>query len=270
MAGYTKLFSEIVTSTIWQEDDKTRIIWITMLALSNKYGEVSASVPGLAHTAHVKLTECEKALKKLEAPDRYSRSQEYDGRRIGRIDGGFKILNYGKYRERMRSEDRTEYLRIKQAELRARRKKQKCQQNQPESTDMQKAEAEAEAIEYSSLRNNVRKRTHSNLKVNGRIKYDSSFNAFWIIYPKKVGKGAAHKSWKKLKPSKELQQKILTAVEQQKKSIQWQKDDGQFVPNPATWLNQCRWDDTLPQKESNNEQMERIHKELLEEGKIKE
>lgn len=143
MAGYTKLFSEIVTSTIWQEDDKTRIIWITMLALSNKYGEVSASVPGLAHTAHVKLSECEKALKKLESPDRYSRSQEYDGRRIGRIDGGFKILNYGKYRERMRSEDRKEYLRIKQAELRARRKKQKCQQNQPESTDMQKAEAEA-------------------------------------------------------------------------------------------------------------------------------
>ena len=45
--SYTKLFSEIVTSTIWSEDDKTRILWITMLATSDQHGEVMAKLAGL-------------------------------------------------------------------------------------------------------------------------------------------------------------------------------------------------------------------------------
>ena len=66
------------------------------------------------------------------------------------------------------------------------------------------------------------------------------FAEFWIAYPKKVGKGAAESAWKKLKPS--LTQ-ALDAVSIQAKSEQWQRDGGQFIPNPATWLNQRRWED---------------------------
>lgn len=72
-----------------------------------------------------------------------------------------------------------------------------------------------------------------------------SFEEFWSAYPKKVGKGYALKSWNKISPGKELTQKILSAVESQKHSQQWKKDDGQFIPNPATWLNQGRWEDNL-------------------------
>ena len=68
---------------------------------------------------------------------------------------------------------------------------------------------------------------------------------FWTAYPKKVGKAAALKSWKKIKPTAELFDRILTAVEAAKNSQQWQKDGGQFIPHPATWLNQGRWDDEL-------------------------
>jgi uncharacterized protein YdaU (DUF1376 family) len=69
----------------------------------------------------------------------------------------------------------------------------------------------------------------------------SGFDAFWQAYPKKVGKIAARKAWKKAKrPPTGI---ILAAVEQQKKSDQWRKDNGQYIPNPATWLNQGRWDD---------------------------
>jgi len=40
---------------------------------------------------------------------------------------------------------------------------------------------------------------------------------------------------------------ILNAIEQQKQSEQWSKDGGQFIPLPATWLNNQRWeDDVLP------------------------
>jgi hypothetical protein len=73
------------------------------------------------------------------------------------------------------------------------------------------------------------------------------FDLFWKSYPKKIGKVAALKSWKKNNhPSVE---KIITAIEIQKSSEQWKKDGGQFIPHPATWLNQGRWDDETAQTE---------------------
>ena len=38
---------------------------------------------------------------------------------------------------------------------------------------------------------------------------------------------------------------MIAAIAEQEKSEQWQKEGGQFVPNPATWLNQGRWDDEI-------------------------
>lgn len=98
MPNYTKLFNSIVTSTIWTEDDKTRIVWITMLAMSDQNGEVHASVPGLARVSGVSLYDCESALVKLSSPDAYSRTPDNEGRRISPIDGGWELLNHRKYR----------------------------------------------------------------------------------------------------------------------------------------------------------------------------
>jgi len=71
------------------------------------------------------------------------------------------------------------------------------------------------------------------------------FDQFWNTYPKKVGKEAARKSWMRLKPNEELFNKILAAVENATRSSQWKQEKGRFIPNPATWLNQGRWDDEL-------------------------
>ena len=122
MSGFTKLFSTIVTSSIWSEDDKTRIVWITMLALANREGIVEAAVPGLANAARVSVEDCEAALKRFSEPDKYSRSKVNDGRRIETIDGGWKLLNHGTYREKLSRIDRGEYQRIKQASYRKRKK----------------------------------------------------------------------------------------------------------------------------------------------------
>lgn len=104
--GYTKLFSEIVDSSIWSEDDKTRLVWVTMLAKVDKYGMVSASVDGLAHAARVSEEECQRALDKFMAPDPKSRSQEHEGRRIKKVDGGFFLLNHARYRNRLNEDER--------------------------------------------------------------------------------------------------------------------------------------------------------------------
>lgn len=122
MNGYTKLFGSIIASTIWREDNETRVVWITLLAMSDRHGYVAASLPGLSDLARVSIEHTERAIEKLSSPDKYSRSREHDGRRIQQVDGGWLILNHGKYREKMSADDRREYLRIKQQEWRDRNK----------------------------------------------------------------------------------------------------------------------------------------------------
>lgn len=73
--------------------------------------------------------------------------------------------------------------------------------------------------------------------------YSLEFERFYRSYPKRVGKGAAWKAWGKLKPSKALQARMIEAVETQKSWPQWRRDNGQYIPHPATWINQARWDD---------------------------
>jgi hypothetical protein len=118
MTGYTKLFNSILASTIWRADDKTRIVWITLLAMADKRGVVESSVPGLADFARVSIDDCRRSLKKLMTPDEDSRSKAADGRRILEVEGGWQLVNHGKYREKMNQDDRREYLRVKQAEYR--------------------------------------------------------------------------------------------------------------------------------------------------------
>lgn len=74
---------------------------------------------------------------------------------------------------------------------------------------------------------------------------DRRFERFWAVYPRKVGKGAAKRSFLKYKPDDALTEKMISAVEAQKQTEQWKRDGGQYIPHPATWLNQMRWEDEL-------------------------
>ena len=75
------------------------------------------------------------------------------------------------------------------------------------------------------------------------------FDRFWAVYPRKVGKGKAEDSFAKYKPDDALTDTMIQAVEAAKKTAQWQRDGGQLIPHPATWLNQRRWEDELPKDE---------------------
>ena len=72
------------------------------------------------------------------------------------------------------------------------------------------------------------------------------FEEFWDAYPRKSGKGAAEKAYGRIKSHYALLPKMLSALEVQKQSEQWTRDGGQYIPNPATWLNQRRWEDGAP------------------------
>ena len=72
------------------------------------------------------------------------------------------------------------------------------------------------------------------------LKVENDFNTFWEAYPKKVGKGKAKESWEKQKPDLDT---VLKTLQWQIHSDQWVKENGAFIPNPATYINQQRWED---------------------------
>ena len=72
---------------------------------------------------------------------------------------------------------------------------------------------------------------------------ERSFEAFWTAYPNKKGKKKAFDKWKKLAPDNGLTEQIMEGLSKVKRSRQWTKDDGQFIPHPVTWLNGERWND---------------------------
>ncbi len=77
------------------------------------------------------------------------------------------------------------------------------------------------------------------------------FDQFWSIYPKKVGKVVAISTFKKIKPDKSLLKEIIEGVKKYKQTDQWKKDNGAYIPNPSTFLNQRRWEDEIKTKKKN-------------------
>ena len=68
------------------------------------------------------------------------------------------------------------------------------------------------------------------------------FDRFWAAYPKKVGKEAARTSFAKTRVKVDV---LIDAIERQKRGAQWTRENGRYIPNPATWLNQGRWEDEV-------------------------
>ncbi len=69
------------------------------------------------------------------------------------------------------------------------------------------------------------------------------FSKFWKAYPKKRDKAKAQRAFLKIKDIEKVFPIMMQALEKQKASADWQKDSGQFIPYPTTWLNGERWED---------------------------
>jgi uncharacterized protein YdaU (DUF1376 family) len=108
---------------------------------------------------------------------------------------------------------------------------------------------DANALQTQSESNATHNTEHitQDTKPKEKIKqpYQALFDVFWEKYPKKVGKDAALKAFQKRKPDQAMLHTMLDAVHFQRSSDAWQRDGGQYIPNPATWLNQGRWQDEV-------------------------
>lgn len=72
------------------------------------------------------------------------------------------------------------------------------------------------------------------------------FDRFWKAYPRKEGKAAAAKAWNDIQPDEALVARMVSAVEAKKRSPEWTQENGKFIPHPAKWLSERRWEDEMP------------------------
>ena len=118
---------------------------------------------------------------------------------------------------------------------------------------------------YNNIYNNMYNTKELNTKEYKEIqKKDDLFEFFWKAYPKKLDKGRVEKWFSKNKPSKELVDLMIKQVERFKQTEQWKKEDGKYIPYPATWLNSKCWEDEF---ETEVEKEERMLKEIEEKYK---
>ena len=196
---FVKLDCGMLNSTIWA-DRVAREVFITALLLAEPreyddpvqeiatrnldytgweappgwYGFVPASGPGVVDRAGLGDREAGvAALERLAGPDPESRSQDHDGRRMIRVDGGFLILNYDKYRQR----DYTAAER--QRRFRERKKDNTVTSRVLRVTSRHVTQAEAEAEAEAEATTPKKKRTKE-LRT-----YTPEFEAFWKAYPRR-------------------------------------------------------------------------------------
>lgn len=84
--------------------------------------------------------------------------------------------------------------------------------------------------------------------------HETTFEQFWRSYPRRTHKADARKAWGKLKPDADMVQQILIAIAWQRETPQWTKDDGQFIPYPASWIRgECWLDEPVDTKRTPTE-----------------
>jgi len=243
--GYTKLFTEIIMSTVWREPNHVRLLWITMLALKDRWHVVNASIPGLADSARISMDECIEALTILSEPDEFSRTKDFDGRRIETCDGGWIILNGEKYRNKMSLDERREYQRIKQKEYRDRKRSVKsCLQSSQQFTH-----TDTDTNTESSKKNTSSSDEIYVTKKNRKLKNDqlTGFLKFWSTFNYKTGKAEAADSWLDLKVTTSQLTEILKGAKAEASRRPDMKKKGQTPKMAQGWLSGRRWEDESPQ-----------------------
>lgn len=97
--------------------------------------------------------------------------------------------------------------------------------------------------EDSRLNKNKNMNKNMNRKENTHNSARERFPEFWTLYPKKAAKPDAERAWNKLNPDESTVNLIIEDVCRRREGPEWQRENGRYIPHPATYLNQRRWED---------------------------
>lgn len=277
-----KFFASTFTGSMRGQGSKVFSVWGYVIAHAVK-GQVEINPAIVAFViGDITAGDVERCVEYLCAPDEKSRSRIVEGRRLVREgEFAYRVVNHDLYRGMRNEDDRREYNRTKQREYREQKRAEYGGPNAsiPDVKPVYRGvppsahtEAETEGsirsgigsvqgIRSDVIQDVVAQPGVERVSANGSsslpepdakkarkpkvLAANPAFEAFWALYPRRVGKLLARSSWEKHKPPLEL---VKAALAWQGKSEQWTKDGGQFIPHPATWLNQHRWEDEKPRK----------------------
>lgn len=235
MAGYTKLHSTILDSSVWAESIATRIVWITMLAMADQNGVVQASAGGLARRANVTREECDEALAVFLGPDPDSRDGT-TGERIEKVPGGWLVLNHANYRDKQTREQEQTALRV----ARHRAKQSVTCNDVTDGNTVKRVTASASAPLHSASEEREPKPAR---RVGAE---DPRFSEFWLAYDFKKNCPAAYRAWVKIQPDDGLAVKIVAKA----REVRAANPTKEFSQYPSTWLNARGWEDDIVPRRS--------------------
>lgn len=232
MSGYFKLYRELLNKPIWlNSSNEQRVILITLLAMANwketewdYYGEkiklnpgqFIASAPAIkerCNSSEITIMKIRTALERFEKLDFLTVSLTGKSTKSGKL---ITIVNWRLYQSNEEEDNR-----------------QNNRQNNKEITDRQPTDnrhIKEECKEYKELKEDKEK----------------GFERFWELYPSKRKKPVARIAWMNMRVHSEEQYALINAaVERYKKTNQWQEENGRYIPDPDTFLQDERWTDEI-------------------------
>lgn len=237
MSGYFKLYRELLNKPIWlNSSNEQRVILITLLAMANwketewdYYGEkiklnpgqFIASAPAIkerCNSSEITIMKIRTALERFEKLDFLTVSLTGKSTKSGKL---ITIVNWRIYQSNEEEDNR-----------------QNNRQNNKEITDRQPTDnrhIKEEGKEYKELKEEKEK----------------GFERFWELYPSKRKKPVARIAWMNMRVHSEEQYALINAaVERYKKTNQWQEENGRYIPDPDTFLQDERWTDEIKLSEA--------------------
>lgn len=153
-----------------------------------------------------------------------------------KAQGGISVPKFDKHNGQSAKRRATTALRVAEHKKRTRPKGNETvtQQPLPNAYLEKRREEKIDTTPQSPPRG--RKMAHSD---------DPRFAAFWRAYPRRVKRTAAQRAWAKLAVDDALLERILKAIEAYKATADWKKEEGRFIPHPASWLNGHQWEDEI-------------------------
>jgi len=239
--AYSKLFSSLVHSSLWGEQDHVRLLFITLLAVADRDGHCWGSRSGFERLAMLDPDASEERDPwfVLMSPDKDSsdrlRNPENEGRRIREIPGGFEIINYTYYRSLRNDDDRKEQNRVAQRKHRA-----KISRGQPPSAKVSRvkprsshADADADADNKKEARMLSGQQSSEDFLKN--LEADPTYSC--VNVRREYGK---MKNWCRIRNKQPTQRRFVNWLNNVDAPMKDRKQPETIKPQPDGWISWLR------------------------------
>jgi len=249
MTYYRLIWSSIVDSSLYEkEDPMTRLVYLSMIAVSDPNGVVPIPLVSLGRRFNLPQEAVERAIEALCGPDPDDSSGTGAGERLQQLPKGFKIINFETYQqvykhEKRKAQRRESFHRNKPDRTTGGPVGQGWTAGQQDKDQDQDQDQDSDRIPSGSSQGRKRPR-----KAKG---YTSEFEVFWSAWPSqsRVGKFKAAERFGELSAEEQalaLEAVAAQAVGQLDPETPRDRESGRSrLPHPATWLYQRRFEDEV-------------------------